>query len=177
MRPGFKSHSGHPCQIGCQFCFGFEFQSLTCLSRSHNSPDHLAQIYTIGSFYTREGQSWNSRVQQVSTEVHWQRWKGELTSSWAPASSEPGSGQCNDFLTFSSTKFGSDRKKKKVLKFYRYIRACKTGMDFKVCILSWQTSESEHDVSTLGNVGFISLRILGGNQTMVPPTLLYFLRM
>lgn len=40
---------------------------------------------------------------------------GEVTSLGTPASSKPGSGQCNDFLTFSGTKFGSDRKTEKFL--------------------------------------------------------------
>lgn len=43
---------------------------------------------------------------------------GEATSLGTPASSKPGSGQCNDFLTFSGTKFGSDRKTEKFLSVF-----------------------------------------------------------
>lgn len=43
---------------------------------------------------------------------------GEVTSLGTPASSKPGSGQCNDFLTFSGTKFGSDRKTEKFLSVF-----------------------------------------------------------
>ena len=49
-----------------------------------------------------------------------------------PASSTPGSGQCSDFLTFSSPKFDHDRKERKKnisSHFYRYC-AGKTGTGF-----------------------------------------------
>lgn len=42
-------------------------------------------------------------------------------------------------------------------------------LDSKVSMLSLQTSASEHDSPMFGNVGFILLRLLGGDQTVVPP--------
>lgn len=126
LRRGFKSCSDHHQKMRCRRHFGFECQSLTRFSRSYNSPNCLAQVCTIGSFYSREGQSRNSRVQQVSAEVHWQRCKGKSRACEHLPARSLGLGPCNDFLAFSSTKFGKGRKGKS---FSQVLQVCACMQD------------------------------------------------
>lgn len=100
------------------------------LSRSHNSLNHLAQIYTIGSFYAREGRSWNSRVQQVSAEAHWQSSMGKLRADeHLPAWSLAQSGAMISSLFQALHLVGTGGKKLLPI-FYRYC-ACRAEAGFR----------------------------------------------
>lgn len=139
-----------------RFDLGFEFQPLVC-PKSHNSPNLLAQISTIGSFYSREGQSWNSRVEQVSPEVHWQRWMGKLQAyEHLPARANAMISSLFQALNLIVT--GS--KKKVSSHFYRYC-AGQVGTVFK------SLHSFIADRMTFGNTGSILLRQLGGHQPLV----------
>ena len=134
IRPRFKSCLDR--QRRGWFDSGFEFHSLvfpkiTQLPKSFGPNLHHWQFLLEGGPVLKY-QGGAGQCSSTLAEMN-----GEVTSLLAPASSKPGSGQCNDFLTFSSPKFDHDRKeRKKFLPIFTGIVQARLELGFQVCILS-----------------------------------------